>query len=73
MLRAVCDAHGVLLIADEIYTGFNRTGALGNTKRTGPIVDCYARASSDAAVVFLREPSTVDHAPVAGGVTCAKR
>jgi 4-aminobutyrate aminotransferase-like enzyme len=28
ILRTICDTHKILLIADEIYTGFNRTGAL---------------------------------------------
>ena len=46
MLRAICDAHKILLIADEIYTGFNRTGALFACDHSGTVPDlvCLGKA-----------------------------
>lgn len=46
MLRRVCDAHGALLIVDEVYTGFGRTGrwfACEHT-RTVPDLICLGKA-----------------------------
>lgn len=46
MLRAICDAHKILLIADEIYTGLNRTGALFACEHfdTVPDLICLGKA-----------------------------
>jgi 4-aminobutyrate aminotransferase-like enzyme len=46
MLRAICDAHKILLVVDEIYTGFNRTGALFACDhfRVVPDIICLGKA-----------------------------
>jgi adenosylmethionine-8-amino-7-oxononanoate aminotransferase len=53
-VRQVCDRHGVLLIADEVVTGFGRTGALFGTRLWGVNADiwCLAKGISGGYVPF---------------------
>ncbi len=45
-LRALCDAHGILLIADEVQTGAGRTGTFFATEQLGVVPDLTTFAKS---------------------------
>ncbi len=52
LVRQVCDRHGVLLIADEVVTGFGRTGELFGTRLWGVNADlwCLAKGISSGYI-----------------------
>lgn len=72
-LRTVCDRHGILLIADEVVTGFGRSGSLLGSRSWGvPDILCLAKAISagyiplGATVFNRRVAQAIEQAP---GVT----
>jgi 4-aminobutyrate aminotransferase len=64
LLRALCDRHGILLVADEIQTGVGRTGKWWAVDHVGVIPDiiCLAKAIASGlplgAMVARRELMT---------------
>jgi 4-aminobutyrate aminotransferase len=82
-LRRLCDAHGILLVADEVQTGFGRTGRLFATEHTAVIPDivCVAKAFGNglpigamvASRTLMAAWSPGDHGSTFGGnaVACA--
>jgi len=70
-LREICDQHGILLIIDEVQTGFARTGKLFAIEHSGVVPDLMTLAKSLAggfplsAVVGRAE---IMDAPLPGGL-----
>jgi 4-aminobutyrate aminotransferase-like enzyme len=70
-LRALCDARGLLLIADEVYTGFGRTGRwfACDHEQVVPDLICLGKglASGMPISACLGGRSVMDAWPISGG------
>ncbi len=70
-LRALCDEHGMLLVADEVQSGMGRTGRLWAVEHSGVVPDIVTTAKSLAAGMPLSAVigrADVMQAPHPGGL-----
>ena len=85
-LREICDKYGVLLIADEVQTGFGRTGEIFGVDHWGvqPDIMCFGKALGGGVVPMsgffstpeiwkVMEPNPFMHTTTTGGnpIACA--
>ncbi|MBA5636608.1 4-aminobutyrate--2-oxoglutarate transaminase [Duganella sp. LX20W] len=70
-LRKVCDEHGILLIVDEVQTGFARTGKMFAIEHAGVVPDLMTLAKSLAGgmpLAALVGRAEIMDAPAPGGL-----
>jgi 4-aminobutyrate aminotransferase/(S)-3-amino-2-methylpropionate transaminase len=70
-LRALCDKHGIVFIADEVQTGFGRTGKMFAIEHSGVEPDLMTVAKSVAGGVPLSAvigKAEIMDAPPSGGL-----
>lgn len=70
-LRKLCDKHGIVLIADEIQTGFGRTGKMFSFEHAGVEADLMTMAKGIAGgfpISAVVGKSEIMDAPLPGGL-----